>query len=116
MHMQINNPDLNDTPLRQWWVDDAYDEADQTIAKMEEYGSGDLVALGQTIQRLAGRGPLPPVEAMQLGCLVYLCGKVERAIEAAKAGRPIKPDTLFDIGVYAKMARAAAAGKWVVDQ
>jgi len=111
----VADVDSNDSPLRQWWTDSAFDEADQTIAKMEEYGSGDLVALGQTLRRMAGRPALPPVEAMQLGCLIYMLGKIERAVEAVRDDRLIKEDTWFDLGVYAKMARAAQAGAWPIE-
>jgi len=101
--------------LRLWWVETAKEEAELTVAKMEEYGSGDLVALGQSMRRMAGRRPLDAVAAMELGCLMYLLGKVERAIESVAADRPIKDDTWFDAQVYAKMARAARAGVWKVN-
>lgn len=103
-----------ESDLQTWWLDDAEDAARQTIVKMLEYGSGDLVSLGQHIRRMSDRAPLHPVESMELGCLVYILGKVERAVEAVAAGRPIKDDTWFDLEVYAKMARAARAGKWKI--
>lgn len=120
----LSTPDDHETPdygddaideLHRWWTDSAWDEAEQTIAKMQEYGSGDLVALGQLIRRLSHLDPLPAVEAMQLGCLMYLAGKLERAVEAVRNGRPVSADTWFDIRVYAKMADAAACGVWQID-
>lgn len=111
----VKSAEADARPLFTWWVDRAFDEAHQTIAKMEEYGSGDLVALGQNLRRMAGLPRLDdPVQAMELGCLVYMLGKVERAIEAVKAGRTVKDDTLFDVAVYAKMVLAARAGVWEV--
>lgn len=111
---QAKKKDPLDSALRRWWTDTAFDEADRTIAKMTEYGSGDLVALGQTMRRMANRAPMEPVQAMELGCLMYLLGKIERAVEAVAADRPIKDDTWFDMHVYAKMAEAARAGVWQV--
>jgi hypothetical protein len=102
-------------PLVRWWTDHAEDEAAQTVAKMVEYGSGDLVALGQNLRRMSGRPPLGnPEQAMELGCLMYLLGKVERAIEATRQDRQVKDDTWFDIAVYAKMVLAARAGAWEI--
>lgn len=106
---------VEDDALIVWWLDDAEDMARRTIAKMIEYGSGDLVSLGQHLCRMADR-PLSEsdVHSMELGCLMYLLGKIERAVEAVKADRPIKDDTWFDIEVYAKMARAARSGAWKI--
>lgn len=114
---EAGTPPPTDSPLRRWWIDDAHDQADRTIAKMEEYGSGDLVALGQTMRRLANRPPFEDLtRAMELGCLMYLLGKIERAVEAVAADREVKDDTWFDAEVYTKMARAARAGKWEIAQ
>lgn len=102
-----------DSPLRQWWTDQAFDEADRTIAKAEEYGSRDLVIIGQTLWRMAGRSsPLPDAKAMELGCLFYLIGKIQRAVEAVTTDRPISDDTWHDAAVYARMAQACRAGVW----
>jgi hypothetical protein len=107
--------DDGDSRLRQWWTDSAFDEADRTIAKKERYGSLDLVELGQALRRMSARPRLDdPCEAMELGCLMYLLGKIERAIENVARGNPIDSDHWFDIHVYAKMAQAARAGVWEI--
>lgn len=104
--------DATDALLR-WWVDDAADEAERTAAKKAEYGSLDLVHLGQTLRRLQGRPEFDdPREAMEHGCLMYVLGKVERMVEAAAQGRQIQEDSWFDLAVYAKMARAVRSGAW----
>lgn len=102
-----------DSKLRQWWTDQAFDEADRTIAKMEKYGSMDLVHIGRAFWEIAGRTePLTDVEAMELGCLFYVYGKVQRAMSAVKSHQPILSDTWFDMHIYPKMAEAARAGVW----
>lgn len=103
----------NDSPLRRWWTDQAFDEADRTISKMEEYGSMDLVHIGHAMWDVMGRTTkLSDVAAMELGCLFYVYGKVQRAMSAVKVDRPILDDTWFDMHIYAKMAQAARAGVW----
>lgn len=102
-----------DSPLRRWWTDQAFDEADRTIAKMEEYGSMDLVHIGHGLWDVMGRTtPLSDAAAMELGCLFYTYGKIQRALSAVKHDRPILDDTWFDMHIYAKMAQAARAGVW----
>lgn len=106
-------PDDGDSKLRQWWTDQAFDEADRTIAKMEKYGSMDLVHIGRAFWEIAGRTePLSDVEAMELGCLFYVYGKVQRAMSAVKSHQTILDDTWFDMHIYPKMAEAARAGVW----
>lgn len=106
-------PDDGDSKLRRWWTDQAFDEADRTIAKMEKYGSMDLVHIGRAFWEIAGREePLSDVEAMELGCLFYVYGKVQRAMSAVKSHQSILDDTWFDMHIYPKMAEAARAGVW----
>jgi hypothetical protein len=99
--------------LRKWWLAHAATEADATIAKMNEYGSGDLVAVGESVMRLAGR-PIPTDKsvAMEIGCLFYLIGKLERAVSAHKRGDLPSDDTWFDLAVYAKMVQAKRSNAW----
>lgn len=100
--------------LRDWWIDDAVDEADATVVKMEEYGSGDLVEIGRQMWQMSGRDPvnMSKVQAMEVGCMFYLLGKIARVTSAVERGDMASDDTWFDIGVYAKMVRAAREGAW----
>lgn len=98
--------------LERWWYDHAELEATQTIAKMVEYGSGDLTAIGHKMAQMTKRPPLSDDEAFELGCLFYLIGKVERAISAVERGDRASDDTWFDIAVYAKMVQAKRRGAW----
>ena len=85
--MSLDSPDINkdqpratETPsakaLYDWWIDAAKDEAILTIRKMDEYGSGDLVAVGRQVISLAGRPPVSDSVAMETGCLFYLIGEM----------------------------------------
>lgn len=98
--------------LFQWWYQDSGNMAQATVAKMLEYGSGDLVAIGRQITQMTGRPLGSPAQMMELGCMFYLLGKVARLQSAIEDGRDPSDDTWLDIEVYAKMVRAARAGAW----
>lgn len=100
--------------LHSWWIDHARDEAAATIAKMEEYGSGDLVAIGHQFATMANRTLTSDIEAMELGCTFYLLGKIARVTSAIERGERASDDTWFDIAVYAKMVQAARQEAWEV--
>lgn len=100
------------SPLQDWWMDHAMFESEQTVAKMQEYGSKDLIAVGQQVAALANRPPLSEVAAFEIGCLFYLIGKMERAVSAIQRGDTASDDTWFDIAVYAKMVQAKRSGCW----
>lgn len=102
---------IND-PLTQWWLDHAQVEADQTVRKMREYGSADLVAVGAQVASLANRGVSSEQQAFEIGCLFYLIGKLERVVSATQRDEQASDDTWFDIAIYAKMVQAKRAGAW----
>jgi hypothetical protein len=98
--------------LADWWKDHAADEAEKTVSKMLEYGSGDLIAIGHSVTKLADRPVVTDDEAFEIGCLFYLIGKMERVISAVSHSYNASDDTWFDIAVYAKMVQARRAGAW----
>lgn len=99
--------------LKQWWIAQAMKEADATVAKMEEYGSRDLVEIGRKMCELQHRvEPVTDVEAMEIGCMFYLLGKVARVTSAIERGEVASDDTWFDISVYSKMVLSAREGAW----
>ena len=100
--------------LTGWWLEHAASEAEQTVAKMEEYGSGDLVEIGRQLAKMQGRTVISPQEAMELGCMFYILGKVARITSAVERGDRPSSDTWFDLSVYAKMVLAVRAGAWEV--
>jgi len=97
--------------LTDWWLAHAASEVDLTIPKMNEYGSRDLVEVGQQLARIARR-EIDELTAMEWGCAFYLLGKMARVTSAMERGDRPSDDTWFDISVYARMVQAARAGAW----
>ena len=106
------HPDL-EQELTAWWMDRARTEIIAVVPKMQEYGSGDLVEVGRTLARVAGRKVGSAADAAELGIFFYLVGKMARWADAVESGRRVSDDTLFDIGVYVRMAqRVRVSGGW----
>lgn len=98
--------------LAEWWRETAESEIEQTVAKAIEYGSTDLVDIGRSIARVAGR-EVEDAEAAEMGIFFYLEGKLSRWRSAIERGDVPSFDTLLDIGVYARMAqRIRMTGGW----
>lgn len=98
--------------LQQWWLDRAKEEAQAVVPKAVTYGSNSLLQLGRKMAQLQGR-EASDEEAMELGCWVYAVGKIERWTDAVMRGERPSDDTLYDIGIYIKMAqRIRDAGSW----
>lgn len=98
--------------LRSWWFDQAGIEIDSTVPKAIEYGSTDLQDIGRDLARTAGR-QVTDEEAAELGVYFYLRGKLSRWTSAIERGERPSDDTLFDLGVYVRMAqRIRHAGGW----
>lgn len=106
--------------LAQWWRDKSEAEIKQTVAKAVEYGATDLIDIGRSIARIAGReydeetgGLIEDDEAAEMGIFFYLEGKLSRWRSALERGDRPSVDTLLDIGVYARMAqRIRSHGSW----
>lgn len=107
--------------LTNWWMDAAADEVTRTVPKAVEYGSNDLTEIGRQLAQAAGGmgllGDDAPADASaqlaELGVYFYIVGKLARWTSAVREGRRISDDTLFDIGVYVRMAqRIRHAGSW----
>lgn len=109
--------------LAQWWRDTAESEIDKTVAKAVEYGARDLVEIGR--QLVESGVQLPPDLRLsipgrdhdayfaELGVYFYAVGKMARWTSAVAEGRYVSDDTLFDIGVYIRMAqRVRQTGQW----
>lgn len=98
--------------LAAWWREQADSEIEATVAKAVEYGATDLIDIGRNIARLAER-EVDDREAAELGVFFYLEGKFARWRSAIMEGRDVSFDTLFDIGVYVRMAqRIREMGAW----
>lgn len=98
--------------LAGWWLQKAESEVAQTVAKAVEYGATDLVDIGKSLARVAGR-EVTDQEAAEWGIFFYLEGKLSRWRSALERGDRPSDDTLLDVGVYARMAqRNREAGGW----
>lgn len=98
--------------LRDWWYSVAKDEVERTVPKAVEYGSTDLLDIGTMLARTLRRS-VTEEEAAELGVFFYLIGKVARWQSAIERGERPSDDTLFDIGVYVRMAqRIRHSGGW----
>lgn len=98
--------------LSRWWQAKAADEIERTVPKAVEYGSTDLIDIGLMLARTMNR-PVTEEEAAELGVFFYLIGKIARWQSAIERGERPSDDTLFDIGVYVRMAqRIRDAGAW----
>lgn len=98
--------------LAEWWRQRAQTEIQRTVPKAIEYGAHDLVEIGRTLARCMNR-QVSDEEMAELGIYFYLVGKVARWTDAVTRGDRPSDDTLFDIGVYIRMAqRVRAAGGW----
>lgn len=98
--------------LAEWWRETAEKEIVQTVAKAVEYGSTDLIDIGRSLARVAGRD-IDDATAAEWGVFFYLEGKLSRWRSAITRGDVPSFDTLLDIGVYARMAqRIRMTGGW----
>lgn len=98
--------------LEAWWLEVAGEEVMRVVPKAVEYGSTDLVDIGQMLARAMNR-TVDDTKAAELGIYFYMIGKMARWSDAIKEGRDVSDDTLHDIGVYVRMAqRVRAAGGW----
>lgn len=101
-----------ESELRAWWLKGAGEEIERTVPKAIEYGSTDLIDIGLMLGRTMGRR-INEEEAAELGVFFYLIGKIARWQSAIERGERPSDDTLFDIGVYVRMAqRIRHAGGW----
>jgi hypothetical protein len=108
--------------LLDWWMATSFTDFMATVPKIFEYGgndkrpgSADLRIVGESLMELLGWPVNEKTEAVaqELGCWFYLLGKSGRLVSNYQQQDPGKPDTWFDIGIYAKMARRIQeTGNW----
>lgn len=90
--------------FRDWWVDWVEEAAPTIQRKAEEYGSNSLAEMGRMFARAQGRGQIEDHEALEIGCMVYAKGKIERVLDAMLKGGLPSADTWGDTMIYAAMA------------
>lgn len=99
--------------IEAWWEDVAAADAEAAAAKMGEYGSHDLVMIGDALTSMIGRAEASDAQKAELGCAFYLLGKLARAMEAYRHGKQPSDDTWHDVTVYSMMIRRIrATGGW----
>lgn len=99
-------------PLDDWWMRIAREEMEPTVEKAREYGSTDLIDIGMMLGRTMRR-EVSEEEAAELGVFFYLIGKIARWQSAIERGERPSDDTIFDIGIYCRMAqRIRYSGGW----
>ena len=91
---------------------------------MPSSSSPTVTSAPEARSREARRSPSPPRSARisqlspdavkeELACWFYSLGKVSRLISDYKHGNAGKPDTWFDLGIYAMMSRRLQeVGHW----
>ncbi|WIC89821.1 hypothetical protein SEA_SAPO_51 [Gordonia phage Sapo] len=103
-------------PTVHWWVQHSLQEALPTVAKAKEYGTVELVEAGRLLgSQLTGyQGkPVNDQQALELQVYQYVVGKLGRWTAAVRRGEPVSDDTLFDLGVYARLVqKARETGEW----
>lgn len=105
-------PPDGEQQLAQWWREKAEAEIDQTVAKAVEYSATDLIDIGRSMARAAGR-QVDDAHAAELAIAFYALGKVSRIMGAIERGELPNMDSWFDLGVYARMAqRVRQFGSW----
>lgn len=98
-------PDAARAGFHAWWVAQV-DEAAPTIErKAAEYGSNSLAEMGRMFARARGVGQISDAEALEIGCMIYAKGKLERVLDAMLKGKLPSVDTWHDLGVYSAMAQ-----------
>lgn len=105
--------------LFEWWMTTSRHEISNMTTKITEYGglgrATDLVEMGRMMASLAGRRVDDDGESQEIGCAIYVYGKMGRVMAAIREGRLPSDDTWHDIGVYARMVqRIRAHGGWPV--
>lgn len=94
-----------DYTLADWWAQQVESDISRTAPKISEYGTKDLEAMGRLFAQIRGI-EWPSDVAAVWGIMFYAQGKIARAIASLERGEMPSEDTLFDLSVYAMMARS----------
>lgn len=92
-----------------YWVDT---NLPMIEAKAKTYGSNSLAAMGHLFAKARGV-EVTDERALELGCMLYAYGKMQRWIDAALHSQEPARDTLDDLAIYTLMARFInETGNW----
>ena len=103
--------------VEEWWILQAAGDVKASLPKIEEYGgergSTDLWIMGSALAELLDMHGVDDAVKLEMACWFYSLGKVSRLVSDYKRGERGKPDTWFDLSVYAMMARRIQqSGNW----
>lgn len=98
-----NNSDDTSSEFSLWAHNFVDNHAPMVSKKAEEYGTFSLSEVGRLFALGQGRS-VSSVEAIELGCLLYAHGKIQRSISAVLRGRLPTEDTVVDTAIYSLMA------------
>lgn len=101
-------PNAEEGTLAHWWVTQINSDIARTAPKIEEYGTKDLEAMGRLFAQIRGVEWSSDIAAVW-GIMFYAQGKIARAIASLERGEMPSEDTLFDLSIYAMMARSYQA-------
>lgn len=105
-------PVADEDDLAEWWRNEVANDIAETVTKARKYGTASMVDHGRTLARVAGH-EVNDRQALEWAIWSYLSGKVGRWTAALARGEEPDYDTLFDISIYAMMARKVRrTGKW----
>jgi hypothetical protein len=105
-----------DSELARWWREQTEDDIAKTVPKAIEYGAQDLLDMGRDAAGILGREGVSDEEAMEIAIWFYLRGKLARWTAAIRRGDRVSDDTVFDVGIYARMVqRIREVGSWPGD-
>jgi hypothetical protein len=105
-----------DSDLANWWRERNETDIEKTVPKAIEYGAQDLLDMGSDAASILGREGVSNEEAMEIAIWFYLRGKLARWTAAIRRGDRVSDDTVFDIGIYARMVqRIREVGEWPGD-
>jgi hypothetical protein len=99
---------------QQWWRTLTETDIAKTAPKAKEYSAVDLAIMGDVLRKWTiGGADQPDRIGQEMAVMLYLLGKVARAIGAYQEGHVPSDDTLDDIRIYAVMLkRIRDKGAW----
>jgi len=102
------------TDLQQWWTAQTEDEIARLLPKLDEYGTLDLIIMGNTLGVVWEQGSnASPTELVEFTLATYALSKLARAYGAYQNGKLPSDDTWLDASTYIRMIlRTKSCGGW----
>lgn len=99
--------------LFEWMAKHQLELRKMADAKASEYGSLDLVLMGNILADLIPGLSQDGADRIQAAIAFYALGKLSRVFSALQEGKPAPTDSWLDLEVYALMAqRVMEIGDW----